>query len=248
MTAYIGEFIGTAILLILGAGVVANVSLTKTLANGNTPWLLITTGWGLAVFVAVYITGQWSGAHLNPAVTLSLALTEKMAWSLVPGYIIAQILGAMTGSALIYLHYRPHFDVTEDEATIKGCFCTGPAIPNTFQNLFSEVFGTFILVFAIFYLSGPKLEVNGISSDQFGLGSLDALPVGLLVWVIGISLGGTTGYAINPARDFGPRIVYALLRGRKGNPNWSYAWIPIVGPMIGAALASGAYLLLEKMN
>ena len=244
MSIYLAEFIGTAILLILGAGVNANVSLKKTLAEGNQAWLLVTTGWGLAVFVAVFMVGKISGAHLNPAVTVALATAGKFDWNLVPGYVLAQLLGAMAGSFLNYQLYFDHYKVTEDEATIKGTFCTGPAIPNIPRNLFSELFVTFIFILAIFHLAGPSVEIEGVENAQFGLGAIEALPVGLLVWVIGISLGGTTGYAINPARDLGPRIIYALLPRPNKNPDWSYAWVPVVGPLIGAVLAAFVYMNL----
>ncbi len=238
MTAYIAEFIGTCILLVFGAGVVANVSLKKTLAEGNHAWLLITTGWGLAVFVAVFITGKISGAHLNPAVSVGLAVAGRFDWNLVPGYALAQVLGAMAGSFLNYQLYHDHFKATEDEGAVKGCFCTGPAIKNTPRNLFSEIYGTFFLVFGVLFLVGPSISIEGMEKVNFGIGSLDALPVGLLVWVIGISIGGTTGYAINPARDLGPRIVYALLPRANKTPDWSYSWIPVVGPLVGGTLAA----------
>lgn len=246
MSPYLGEFIGTSVLLVLGTGVVANVSLKKTLAEGSTPWILITTGWGLAVFVAVIISGGISGAHLNPAVTLALAISGKFVWSMVPGYMLAQLLGAMFGSWLNYQLYYSHYQATEDEATVKGTFCTGPAIPNTFRNLLSEVYGTFFLVLGIFFISGPSLAIPGVNDTTLELGSISALPVAFLVWVIGISLGGTTGYAINPARDLGPRIVYALTARANKNPDWQYAWIPVVGPLIGAGLAAALYLQLTK--
>ena len=247
MTAYLGEFIGTAILLLLGSGVVANVSLKNTLATGQTPWVLITTGWGLAVFIAVYCVGDMSGAHLNPAVSLALALAGKFSWSLFPGYVLAQFLGAMTGAFLSYSLYKSHVDATEDEDAVKGMFCNSPAIPNTARNLFSEILGTFILVFAIFRLTSPTLSFENESATVFGLGSIGALPVGLLVWAIGMSLGGTTGYAINPARDFGPRIVYAFLPRKNKKPDWGYSWIPVVGPLVGAAFATLLNSLLNSL-
>ena len=244
MSIYLAEFIGTCILIVFGAGVVANLSLKNTLAEGNPAWLLITTGWGLGVFVAVFMVGKISGAHLNPAVSVALAVAGKFDWNLVPGYVLAQTLGAMTGSFLIYQFYNDHFKATRDEGAIKGIFCTGPAIRNIPRNLFSELFGTFILIFAIFHIAGPSVEIEGVENAQFGLGALEALPVGLLVWVIGISLGGTTGYAINPARDLGPRIIYALLPRPNKNPDWSYAWVPVVGPLLGAVLAAFVYMNL----
>ncbi|WP_421895333.1 MIP/aquaporin family protein [Marinoscillum sp.] len=233
MHPIIGEFVGTFILLLLGNGVNANVSLNKTYGNSS-GWIVISMGWGLAVFVAVFIAGSSSGAHINPAVTLGLALAGRFSWSAVPAYMLAQILGAFAGAWVTYLQYRPHFSATEDQDVKLGLFCTGPAIKSTFNNFISEVIGTFTLIFAVFYLSSGE-----------GLGSLNALPVGLLVVGIGLSLGGTTGYAINPARDLGPRIFHALapIKGKRDS-NWGYAWVPIAGPLVGAALAAGLYLAL----
>ena len=208
---YIAEFIGTFILLLLGEGVVANVNLKKTIAEGQTPWVLITSAWGFSVFVAVFITSQFSGAHLNPAVTIGLAVAEKFSWTLVPGYLISQLLGAMMGSWICYITYIDHYKVTSDEDSVRSTFCTGPAIRNLKNNFFSEFIGTFVLVFGVLFIAIPNIEIDGLEVSSFGLGALEALPVGILVWVIGLSLGGTTGYAINPARDFGPRIVYQLI-------------------------------------
>jgi glycerol uptake facilitator protein len=234
MEAYIGEFLGTFILLVLGAGVCANVSLKKT-GGYNSGYLVITCGWGIAVFVAVFITGSVSGAHINPAVTIGLATSGQFPWGQVPGYILAQLLGAFLGAASIWLQYKDHFDATEDPATKLGVFSTGAAIPNKIINIYSEILGTFILVLGVLYIAEPEV----------GLGALDALPVGLLVFGIGMSLGGPTGYAINPARDLGPRIAHALLPLKaKGSSNWSYAWIPVVGPILGSILAALAYLWL----
>lgn len=233
MTPFIAEIIGTALLILLGNGVVANVCLDKTKGKDG-GWLLINIGWGLAVFVAVFIAGSISGAHLNPAVTLGLAIKGSFAWASVPIYLVAQMLGAMLGAFLVWLHHKPHYDITKDEDTLLATFSTGPAIRNPIMNLISEIIGTFVLVFGVFYITGPK--VGGTDAT---LGALDALPVALLVVVIGISLGGTTGYAINPARDLGPRLMHALLPiPHKGSSDWSYAWIPVVGPIIGAALAA----------
>jgi glycerol uptake facilitator protein len=235
MNPFIGEVIGTAILILLGNGVVANVVLTGTKGAGS-GWIVITWGWGMAVFVAVFTVAAFSGAHINPAVTFGLAITGKFAWGLVPGYVLAQMLGAAIGAALVWVVYRDHFAATEDANLKLACFCTAPAIPNTVSNLVSEIVGTFILVLAVLFLAVAV----------FGLGGLDALPVGLLVLGIGLSLGGTTGYAINPARDLAPRIVHALLPiPGKRDSDWRYAWIPVVGPLIGAALAAGAYLVLQ---
>ena len=244
LNPYFAEFIGTAILLLFGAGVVANVNLKKTIAEGQTPWVLITAAWGFAVFVSVYITSQFSGAHLNPAVTLGLACAGKFSWALVPGYFGAQLLGAMLGSWLAYLTYIDHYRQTEDEATVRSTFCTGPAIRNYKNNLFSEAIGTFMLVFGALFIAGPNIEINGSEIENFGLGSLDSLPVGILVWLIGMALGGTTGYAINPARDFGPRLVYQFLPRKNKDADWGYSWVPIVGPFLGGSAAGLVFTLL----
>ena len=234
MNPYIGELIGTFILIILGNGVNANVSLKNTYGN-NSGWVVISLGWGLAVFTAVFIAGSSSGAHINPAVTIGLAVAGKFAWSMVPGYIGMQMLGAFLGAWGAYLQYRPHFAATEDVDSKLGLFCTGPAIKSTLDNFISEVLGTFVLVFGVFFL---------VSGD--GLGSLSALPVALLVVVIGMSLGGSTGYAINPARDLGPRIFHALapISGKRDS-NWGYAWIPVLGPIVGGCLAAAVYMSLN---
>ena len=239
MTPFIAEVIGTMLLILLGNGVVANVCLDQTKGNDG-GWLLINVGWGLAVFVAVFVAGSISGAHLNPAVTLGLALKGSFAWSSVPGYFLAQMIGAMIGAALVWLHHKPHYDITKDEGALLATFSTGPAIRNPIMNLISEIIGTFVLVFGVFYIVGAKVGETSAS-----LGALDGLAVALLVVVIGISLGGTTGYAINPARDLGPRIMHAILPIKhKGSSDWSYAWIPVVGPLIGAAIAAGLASIL----
>ncbi|MEX0636771.1 MAG: MIP/aquaporin family protein [Ferruginibacter sp.] len=233
MHLFISEFLGTAILLLLGNGVVANVVLKKTYGH-NAGIMAITIGWAMAVFVGVYISAAASGAHLNPAVTISLAFKDGH-WANVPLYLVAQFLGAMFGSLLIWFHYKTHFDATEDAAAKMACFCTSPAIPNKLYNLLSEITGGFVLVIGILFIAKP----------QHALGALDALPVALLVLAIGISLGGTTGYAINPARDLGPRIVHALLPiNNKANSNWAYSWIPVMGPIIGGMLAVVIFKLL----
>lgn len=236
MNPFLGEIIGTAILILLGDGVVANVVLKGTKGQ-NSGWIVITWGWGMAVFVAVFTVAAFSGAHINPAVTVSLAIAGKFAWAAVPGYIVAQFIGAMIGAALVLLIYRDHFRETTDKDLKLAVFCTGPAIRDNLSNLVSEIVGTFVLVFAVLFLAVAV----------FGLGALDALPVGLLVLGIGLGLGGTTGYAINPARDLGPRIVHALLPvpGGKRDSDWGYAWIPVVGPLIGGALAALCYLALQ---
>jgi len=245
---FLAEFIGTAILLLLGAVVVANINLKNTIAEGQTPWVLITSAWGFAVFVAVYISSQSSGAHLNPAVTLGLYAAGKFSLSLVPGYLIAQLLGAMTGSWLAYLTYIDHYKMTTDENAVRSTFCTGPAIRNLKNNFFSEAIGTFMLVFGALFIVGPNIDIAGTEVQNFGIGSLDALPVGILVWVIGIALGGTTGYAINPARDLGPRIVYQLLPRKNKNADWGYAWVPVLGPVCGGIIAGLLYVLVTTAS
>jgi glycerol uptake facilitator protein len=235
MNPFLGELIGTMILILLGNGVVANVVLKGTKGAGS-GWIVITWGWGMAVFVAVFTVAAFSGAHINPAVSIGLAIAGKFDWAQVPLYILAQMAGAMIGATLVWLIYRLHFAETEDKDLKLAVFCTGPAIRDTPANLISEILGTFMLVFAVLFLA----------VSVFGLGALDALPVGLLVLGIGLSLGGTTGYAINPARDLGPRIMHQLLPmpGGKRDSDWGYSWIPVVGPIIGAVLAAGAYLVL----
>ena len=245
MNVFISEFLGTFVLLFFGGTVVANVSLKKTLASGGgDAWILITAAWGFAVFCGVVVAGQFSGAHLNPAVSIGLAVAGKFSWELVPLYVFAQLLGAMAGSFLTYIFYVDHFKITEDEAAVKGCFCTAPAIRNYKNNFFSEFLGTFLLVFIIFYIASPTIEVAGVTIVQYGIGSLDALPVGILVWVLGMSVGGTTGYAINPTRDLGPRLVYSLLPRKNKNPDWDYAWIPVIAPICGAIVAGLLFNML----
>ncbi len=243
---YIAEFIGTAILLFLGNAIVANVSLNKTKASKQmTPWILITTAWGLAVFTAAFITGQFSGAHLNPAVTVGLAFAGKFSTELICGYIISQLLGGIFGSWLVYIIYIDHYKETTDESSVIGTFCTSPAIRNYKNNFFSELMGTFILVFGVLYMVKPNIIIEGASIENFGIGSLEALPVGLLVWVIGLSLGGTTGYAINPARDLGPRITYQLIPRKNKISDWAYSWVPVLGPLCGGALAGLLFVYLQ---
>ena len=192
ISPYIAEFVGTAILLLLGSGIVANVSLSKTKGFDQTPLITITTAWGFAVFVAAYVTGQFSGAHLNPAVTIGLLVAGKFSSELAVGYIIAQLLGAMFGSWLTYVFYIDHYRATKNETAVMGSFCTSPAIRNLKNNFFSEFLATFMLIFGILYIIEPNIIVEGLDAN-FGIGSLGALPVGILVWVIGLSLGGTTG-------------------------------------------------------
>ncbi|WP_452225015.1 MIP/aquaporin family protein [Lacinutrix chionoecetis] len=242
MTPFIAEIIGTALLILLGGGVVANVVLNKTIGN-NSGWIVITTGWALAVYVAVVVVGPYSGAHINPAVTVALAVAGSFPWADVPMYVLAQMLGAMLGSTLVWVTYKSHFEVTEDGDTKKAVFCTAPAIRNTLSNFFSEAIGTFVLLFTILYFTDASINDT---ETVVGLGSLGALPVALLVWSIGLSLGGTTGYAINPARDLGPRIMHAILPIKnKASSDWSYSWIPVLGPLAGGALAASLMLLLS---
>ena len=236
MIPYFFEFLGTAILLLLGNGIVANAVLKDTKGH-NAGWISITIGWGVAVFVSVFISADGSGAHLNPAVTLGFAVAGKFDWGLVPGYVIAQFLGAMTGTTLVWLTYKKHYDITEDQQAIMASFANFPAIRDAFWNFLTELIATFAFVLAIFYIAG-----GSISDEPISLGSLDALPVALLVLGIGISLGGPTGYAINPARDLGPRIMHALLPIKnKGHSHWYYAWIPVLGPIAGGVLAAVVY-------
>ena len=244
ISPYIAEFVGTAILLLLGSGIVANVSLSKTKGYDQTPLITITTAWGFAVFVAAFITGQFSGAHLNPAVTIGLVIAGKFSSELMIGYILAQVLGAMLGSWLTYLFYIDHYRSTNDESKVMGSFCTSPAIRNLKNNFFSEFLATFILIFGILYIVKPNILIEGMNAN-FGIGSLDALPVGILVWVIGLSLGGTTGYAINPARDLGPRIVYQLIPRKNKISDWAYSWVPVIGPSFGAVAAGLLYLYFD---
>lgn len=236
------EFIGTMLLILLGDGVVANVVLNDTKGN-NSGWMVITTAWGLAVFVGVVVAGPYSGAHLNPAVTIGLAIAGKFAWASVLPYIVAQMLGAAVGAFLVWLMYFDHFQRTNNPASVLAVYCTGPAVRNYISNIASEIIGTFVLIFTIFYISGVEIMP---SKTPIGMGSLGALPVALLVWVIGLSLGGTTGYAINPARDLGPRIMHAILPMKsKGSSDWAYAWIPILGPVLGASIAALLYMQLH---
>lgn len=243
MTPVIAEFIATMILVLLGNGVVANVVLSGTKGNGG-GWIVITTGWALAVFAGVVIAGPYSGAHLNPAVTIGLALGGKFAWADVPLFIVAQLAGAMLGAFLVWLMYKDHFTATKDARSKAASFYTNPAIENPVRNTISELLGTFVLIFAVFYFTNAEIGEN---KAPIGLGSIGAIPVAFIVWAIGLSLGGTTGYAINPARDLGPRIVYNLLPFKDRNSNdWKYAWVPIAGPILGAVVAAGLFLLLSR--
>jgi glycerol uptake facilitator protein len=243
MTPFIAEILGTAILILLGGGVVASCVLKETKSSGS-GWIVITTGWALAVFIGVFVSAPYSGAHINPAVTLALALEGSFPWKDVPVYILAQLIGAMIGSGTVYVLFKDHFDASDDAAGKRAIFCTDPAISNTFRNLLSEIVGTFVLIIAVFYITGAELQSeNGV---PVGLGAVGAIPIAFVVWSIGLSLGGLTGYAINPARDLGPRIMHFLLPIKgKTHSNWSYGWIPVIGPFIGASLATLLHLMLS---
>ncbi|MFO0788155.1 MAG: MIP/aquaporin family protein [Pirellulales bacterium] len=242
MYLYLAELVGTAILVLLGNGVVANVVLPKTKGN-NAGWIVITFGWAMAVFVGVWCAKPISGAHLNPAVTIGLVLAGKFDTGLAPGYIAAQFAGAFLGAVLVYLFYRDHYDASDDAEAKLATFSSIPAIRNLPRNCFCEAIGTFVLVYAVLMVVEPTIAhgetaVAASPELKFGLGTLGALPAGLLVLSIGLSLGGATGYSINPARDLGPRIAHALLPIQgKGDSDWGYAWVPVIGPVIGAVLA-----------
>lgn len=238
LTKAIFEFVGTLVLVLMGDGVCAATSLNKSKSQGG-GWIVISMAWGFAVMCGVFIAGPYSGAHLNPALTMGFAISGAFPWADVPAYVIAQMLGGFCGALLVYAFYKDHFDATEDPDTKLGVFCTGPAIPNKGRNFFCEALGTFILVFVIMAL-GTKENVPSV-----GVGDLGALPVTFLIMAIGMSLGGTTGYAINPARDFGPRCAHAILRIKnKRDSNWGYSWIPVAAPCVGAALAAVAFMAL----
>jgi glycerol uptake facilitator protein len=240
LTAYLAEFVGTTLLLLFGCGVNANVSLKGTYGQSS-GWIVTAFGWAMAVFIGVFVSAEASGAHLNPAVTLALTVTGKFQLALVPGYLIAQVLGGILGATLAWLQYRPHYEAEEDPGTILGTFATAPAIQDTPSNFISEFLGTGAFVIAVLYLTAPNL-----GTPDGKLGSLDALPVALVVLAVGLGLGGSTGYAINPARDLGPRIAHTFLPiPGKGDSNWSYSWIPIVGPLLGAAAGAMIWMALQ---
>lgn len=235
MTAFLGELTGTALLIILGNGVVANVVLNKTKGN-NSGWIVIAFGWAIGVFVGVFVSAESSGAHLNPAVTIAFAVLGKLPWNVVATYILAQMVGAMLGATIVWLSYREHFNETHDAALQLAVFSTGPQIRNSLQNLISEIIGTLVLVLGVLHIAAPASS----------LGAVNALPVALLVLGIGLSLGGPTGYAINPARDLGPRIMHFLLPIKgKGSSDWAYSWIPIIGPIIGGLLAVAIFYCIN---
>ena len=256
MKPFVAEIIGTALLVLLGNGVVANVLLSRTKGNGS-GWIVITAGWGMAVYVAAFSVSAFSGAHLNPALTIALTAGGKFAvgpagtiiWSKVLAYLAAEMIGGFLGAVVVWLFYSKHFAVTEDADLKLACFSTGPNIRSIPTAVFCEIVGTFVLVLPIFLIVDPSLQFNMGSGPPkmypLGLGALGALPVGLLVFAIGMSLGGTTGYAINPARDLSPRIAHFLLpiRGKRDS-DWGYAWVPVVGPIVGGLLAAGVAKLL----
>lgn len=234
MEKYVAEFLGTFLLVLLGDGVVAGVVLNKTKSN-NSGWLVITTGWAFGVVIGVYAVGWISGAHINPAVTIGLAFVGKISWALVPGYVIAQTLGAFVAGIWVYVIYKNHFDATEDPGLKLAVFSTGPAIPNKTSNFLAEMTGTFVLVLGVMMLFFSKND----------LGAMGPFMIGVVVWGIGLSLGGLTGYAINPARDLGPRIAHALLPIQgKGNSDWGYSWIPVAGPIVGGILGAWVYNMM----
>ncbi|MGL6174577.1 MAG: MIP/aquaporin family protein [Cellulosilyticaceae bacterium] len=234
MTAKVlAELVGTMLLILLGNGVVANVCLKKSKAEGS-GWIVITTGWALAVMIPVFIFGPTSGAHFNPAVTISMAMTQQLPWREVPMYIASQFVGAILGACLVYLHYLPHWKETECSDVKLGCFATAPAINHKLGNFISEFIGTFVLVFALLGVSNTEM-VEGLSP----------IVVGAIIWLIGLTLGGTTGYAINPARDLGPRIAYTLLPiPDKGSAKWNYAWVPVLAPLLGGIVAALVYQII----
>lgn len=235
MNPFFGEFFGTAIILLSGGGVCANVALDKT--NGhNSGWIVISFGWAIGVFTGVLFAAPISGAHLNPAVTLALVLAHKFSPMLMLTYITAQLLGAMFGAGLVWLAYKKHFDITADGNTKLGIFCTNPSIRSYGYNLLTEIIGTHVLIMAVLYMAAPDV----------GLGALNALPIAFVVLGIGLSLGGPTGYAINPARDLGPRIMHQFLPiPNKRDSDWKYSWVPILGPMLGAISAVILFLIIK---
>jgi glycerol uptake facilitator protein len=247
MNIYLAEIIGTMIMLILGDGVVANVLLNRSKGQGS-GWMVITTAWGLAVIIAIFCVGRISGAHLNPAVTVSLAAIGSFSWKLVPGYIAAQIIGAFLGAVVVWLLYQPHFAETEDEGLKLAVFCTAPAIRRPVSNFIAEVIGTVILLFGILAIAANAQKLTAPSGLDLSLvfsQGIQPILVGFLVWGIGLSLGGPTGYAINPARDLGPRLAHAVLPiPGKGRSDWGYAWIPIVAPLIGGVIGAALFTII----
>ncbi len=246
MEVYVAESVGTMLLVLLGCGGNANVLLSKSKGE-NSGWIVIATGWGLAVAVAVYAVGRISGAHINPAVTVGLASIGEFPWSQVPGYVVAQIAGAILGATLLWLTYSAHWAETADPGTKLGVFSTAPAIRKPLRNILTEAIGTAVLVFGVLAIgaNAQSLSGGGIDLSRAFSGGFQPLLVGFLVWSIGLSLGGPTGYAINPARDLGPRIAHFILPiAGKGHSDWSYSWVPVVGPIIGGVAGAGLFRLL----
>lgn len=242
MHPVVAEILGTAILIILGNGVVANVVLSQTKGHGA-GWIVIAWGWAIGVFVGVFCAQPYSGAHLNPAVSVGLAVAGRFPWASVPGYVLAQMAGAFVGGSTVWMFYREHFAVTADRNGKLACFCTAPNIRSVGTAFFCEVVGTMMLIVPILFLTDGSVKLTTASgattTAPIGLGSMGALPVALLVLGIGLSLGGTTGYAINPARDLGPRLAHALWPiPDKRDSDWSYAWVPVTGPLVGAVIAA----------
>ena len=245
MNTLVSEFFGTYLMMLLGLGVNANVSVknTKGSFSSASAWVLICAGWAFAVYVGVVVAGPISGAHLNPAVSLALLINGSLSMTDFISYVGVQFAGAIAASFSVWYMYNDHFKATESLETRRGVFCTAPEYANVAQNFFSEFIGAFVLLFAILHFTDPELLASG---EKIGMGSIGALPVAIVVWGIGLSLGGTTGYAINPARDLGPRIAHALLPVKeKADGNWSYSWIPVVGPLCGAAFAALLFSLLS---
>jgi glycerol uptake facilitator protein len=256
MSPFIAELLGTALLVLFGNGVVANVVLARTKGHGA-GWIVITFGWGMAVFIAVFCTAEFSGAHLNPAITIALAAANKFDpkkfadWNAVPIFICAQMLGGFIGACIVYLFHVPYFDATDDRDAKLACFCTAPNIRSMPNAFFCETVGTFALVLPLFLMIQPSIVLDlsapSVRGTALGLGAIGALPVGLLILAIGLSLGGTTGYAINPARDLAPRLAHFVLPIKnKRDSDWSYAWIPVVAPIVGGLLAALAARALQR--
>ena len=247
MQNLLAEMIGTMILVLLGDGVVANVLLERSKGQ-NSGWIVITAGWAIAVAVAVYAVGRISGAHLNPAVTIALATIGSFSWADAPGYIVAQMIGALLGAVLVWLAYLPHWSLTKDKGLKLGVFCTAPAVRNTGANMITEIIGTAVLLFGILAIAANAQTLSRPGeldlSFVFSRG-LQPLLVGILIFGLGLSLGGPTGYALNPARDLGPRIAHWILPiPGKGSSDWEYAWIPVVAPIIGGIAGAGLYSLI----
>ena len=246
MEAFVAELVGTCLLVILGDGVVANVVLARTKGN-QSGWIVITAGWGLAVAIAVYSVGRISGAHINPAVTIGLAAIGQFPWANVWAYVLAQLVGAFLGAVVVWISYRPHWTATDDAEAKLGVFATGPEIRSPGANLVTEMVGTAVLVFGVLAIAANAGEMTAGTVDLssvFATG-INPLLVGVLVWSIGLSLGGPTGYAINPARDLGPRLAHALLPiPGKGRSDWGYAWVPVVGPLAGGVLGAVSFRAL----